>query len=146
LSKPTLSGDRVEYRILSLYSSAAGKREAKFTFQVGQGTQDLGFRGEADVLFKCAPASQVALKIRTADGKPGQTRLQVVDLALREWPPLPLRQLEDRQQKPMLVRDGQTLRMGAGEYRFRWEDLAGRTQVKAVTIAPVSGSEVLLSL
>ena len=37
---------RLEYRIMQLYSRDAGKREAKLTFNVGQGTQDLGFRNE----------------------------------------------------------------------------------------------------
>src|SRR6476661_36420 len=40
-----LSGLGAEYRVLSLYSRDAGKREAKLRFDVGQGTQDLGFRG-----------------------------------------------------------------------------------------------------
>src|SRR5207244_10580152 len=52
----TLSGLNLEYRIVQLYSRDAGKREAKFSFNVGQGTQDLGFRNEADVLFQSDPA------------------------------------------------------------------------------------------
>src|SRR3990172_7689739 len=39
-----LSGLRVEYRIMQLYSRDAGKREALIGFNVGQGTQDIGFR------------------------------------------------------------------------------------------------------
>lgn len=73
-----LSGLQVEYRLLKIYCDArragtvvaatdpaatkdgevaAGpfKREAKITFNVGQGTQDIGFRNEADVLFTCMP-------------------------------------------------------------------------------------------
>ncbi len=49
-----LSGLRVEYRIVSLYSRDAGRREAKLLFDVGQGTQDLGFRNELSVLFQIA--------------------------------------------------------------------------------------------
>ena len=49
--KPALSGLTLEYRIVQLYSRDAGKREAKFSFNVGQGTQDLGYRNETDVLF-----------------------------------------------------------------------------------------------
>jgi hypothetical protein len=40
----TLSGLQVEYAIALVYSSEAGRREATITFDVGQGTQDLGFR------------------------------------------------------------------------------------------------------
>lgn len=46
-----LSGRRLEYRLLRLRPRQAGKREATFQFDVGQGTQDLGFRAEVPVLF-----------------------------------------------------------------------------------------------
>jgi hypothetical protein len=48
---PHLSGRRLEYRLLSLTPREAGKREATFQFDVGQGTQDLGFRAETPILF-----------------------------------------------------------------------------------------------
>ena len=47
----TLAGVRLEYRILQLYSRDAGKRAAVLSFDVGQGTQDLGFRAEVPILF-----------------------------------------------------------------------------------------------
>jgi hypothetical protein len=50
---PTLSGMELEYRIVRLYSRAAGLREATLAFDVGQGTQDLGFRNELPLLFDC---------------------------------------------------------------------------------------------
>jgi hypothetical protein len=46
-----LGGGRLEYRALRLRPREAGKREATFQFDVGQGTQDLGFRAEVPVLF-----------------------------------------------------------------------------------------------
>lgn len=46
-----LSGRRLEYRLLRLTAREVGKREATFRFDVGQGTQDLGFRAEVPVLF-----------------------------------------------------------------------------------------------
>jgi hypothetical protein len=46
-----LSGRKLEYRILKLTARQSGKREATLTFDVGQGTQDLGFRAEVPVLF-----------------------------------------------------------------------------------------------
>src|SRR5262245_54846242 len=51
----TLSGRPVEYAILVLTSREAGRREATIGFDVGQGTQDLGFRGEVPVLFAIRP-------------------------------------------------------------------------------------------
>lgn len=47
----TLAGDKVEYVVLQLTAREAGKREATLRFDVGQGTQDLGFRAEVPVLF-----------------------------------------------------------------------------------------------
>jgi hypothetical protein len=51
-----LSGDKVEYVVLRLTAREAGKREATLKFDVGQGTQDLGFRAEVPVLFTVKPA------------------------------------------------------------------------------------------
>ncbi len=48
---PNLSGLAVDYRLLQVYSRDRGKREAKFAFDVGQGTQDHGFRNEVPILF-----------------------------------------------------------------------------------------------
>jgi hypothetical protein len=65
-----LSGLALEYRIVQLYSRERGKREAKLSFDVGQGTQDLGFRNELPILFECEPAVPVTLEVLDVDGKP----------------------------------------------------------------------------
>src|SRR5207249_6051520 len=41
---PRLSGLPLEYRILQIYSRDQGQRSAAIGFNVGQGTQDIGFR------------------------------------------------------------------------------------------------------
>jgi hypothetical protein len=46
-----LSGQKVEYLLLRFQAHESGKREATLIFDVGQGTQDLGFRAEVPVLF-----------------------------------------------------------------------------------------------
>jgi hypothetical protein len=46
-----LSGQKLEYALLRLRPHEAGKREATLRFDVGQGTQDLGFRAETPILF-----------------------------------------------------------------------------------------------
>lgn len=48
-----LSGRATEERTLLLRPRETGLREARFTFDVGQGTQDLGFRGDVSLLFRC---------------------------------------------------------------------------------------------
>jgi hypothetical protein len=55
---PCLSGLELEYRIMRIHSREAGRREASLAFDVGQGTQDLGFRNEVPILFDCWPASR----------------------------------------------------------------------------------------
>ena len=48
-----LSGVKLEYRIVLIYSRDAGKRAAVFSFDVGQGSQDIGFRNDVIVTFDC---------------------------------------------------------------------------------------------
>lgn len=48
-----LLGQRLEYKVVRLRSREAGKREATLRFDVGQGSQDLGFRAEVPILFRC---------------------------------------------------------------------------------------------
>jgi hypothetical protein len=50
-----LNGNSVEYVLLRLTAREAGKREATLRFDVGQGTQDLGFRAEVPILFTVEP-------------------------------------------------------------------------------------------
>lgn len=47
----TLEGGKVQYFVIRLKAHEAGKREATLKFDVGQGTQDLGFRAEVPILF-----------------------------------------------------------------------------------------------
>ncbi|MCH7727727.1 MAG: CehA/McbA family metallohydrolase, partial [Planctomycetes bacterium] len=84
--KKDLSGLAVEYRVIQLYSRDAGKREARFAFDVGQGTQDLGFRNAVAVLFDCAPAVKVTLEIIDHDGKPTTGQFVIRDQQGRVYP------------------------------------------------------------
>jgi hypothetical protein len=47
----SLTGQPLQYVVLHLTAREAGKREATLCFDVGQGTQDLGFRAEVPILF-----------------------------------------------------------------------------------------------
>ncbi len=81
-----LSGLSVEYCIVELYSRDAGKREAKLTFDVGQGTQDLGFRSEINMLFDALPAVPITFDIIDDDGKPTVASLVIRDDLGRVYP------------------------------------------------------------
>lgn len=83
---PELSGLPLEYRIIELYSRDVGKREAKLMFDVGQGTQDLGFRNEINLLFNCEPAVEVAVDIIDDDGSPTTGQFVIRDSQNRIYP------------------------------------------------------------
>ena len=82
----TLSGLELEYRIVQLYSRDRGRREATLAFDVGQGTQDLGFRNEIAVLFDCRPAVKVVLDVIDDDGTPTTGQFVIRDSSKRVYP------------------------------------------------------------
>lgn len=115
---PTLSGLAVEYRIVSIFSRDAGKREAKISCNVGQGTQDLGFRNDADILFDIRPAIDVTLNVKDEHGKPTTAAFVIRDSAGRVYPPQAKRLAPDFAFHPQVYRsDGQTVKLPAGEYQ-----------------------------
>lgn len=77
--KKLLSGLPVEYFILQIYTRAAGKREIKLGFNVGQGTQDIGFRNTIDILFDVLPAVKVIFHIKDTDGQPTMASFTISD-------------------------------------------------------------------
>ncbi|MBN9693414.1 MAG: CehA/McbA family metallohydrolase [Verrucomicrobia bacterium] len=116
-----LSGLSLEYRLIQLYSRDAGQREAKLSFNVGQGTQDLGFRSEADVLFRCAPAYEVSLKILDEHGQPTTASLLVTDSQGHVFPAQSKRLAPDFFFHPQVYRaDGESLRLRAGNYTVQF--------------------------
>ena len=126
---PELSGLRVEYALALIYSSEAGKREATIAFDVGQGTQDLGFRAEVPVLFGVRPAVEVMLSVRDFDGVPTTGRFLFLDAAGRVHPPQPKRLAPDFFfQKQIYRADGGTVLLPQGEFtmyygrgpEYRW--------------------------
>lgn len=82
-----LSGLEVEYAIALIYAHEAGRREATLTCDVGQGTQDLGFRAEVPVLFEVRPAVAVKLEVLDHDGTSTTGRFMFVDKHGHVFPP-----------------------------------------------------------
>jgi hypothetical protein len=112
-----LSGLVLEYRIISLYSRDAGQREGKLVFDVGQGTQDLGFRSEVNLLFHCAPANQVKLRVLDESGQPTTAMFIVRDAQQRVYPSQAKRLAPDLAFQPQIYRaDGETIRLPEGRY------------------------------
>jgi hypothetical protein len=119
--KPALSGLELEYRIIQLYSRDAGKREAKVSFNVGQGTQDIGFRNDTDVLFNCLPSADVTLRVLDEYGKPTTASFVIRDAQGRTHPPRFKRLAPDFDFHPQVYRsDGERIKLPAGDYTVEY--------------------------
>lgn len=114
---PRLSGLRVEYRILEVYSRDVGQRSAKIAFNVGQGTQDIGFRNDMLVLFNIEPARQITLRVKDENGDPTIASFLIKDRQQRIYPN-PSKRLEpDFPFQPQVYRaDGEKVRLPDGYY------------------------------
>jgi len=76
---PALSGLKLEYAVLQIYSKDAGQREMEISFNVGQGSQDIGFRSSIPVLFNISKAVKVILRIKDEGGSPAMASLIISD-------------------------------------------------------------------
>jgi hypothetical protein len=117
--RDSLGGLALEYRIIQIFSRDAGKREAKVSFNAGQGTQDLGFRSEADVLFDCVPAKDVTLRVKDENNEPTTAAFVIRDTAGRVYP-LPAKRLEPDFffHNQVYRSDGETVRLPTGRYNI----------------------------
>jgi hypothetical protein len=76
---PNLSGLKLEYAIVQIFSKDAGQREVEIGFNVGQGTQDIGFRNAVNILFRIEPSVKVRLNIKDEDGSPAMASFLITD-------------------------------------------------------------------
>lgn len=117
----SLSGLDLEYRIVQLYSRDAGKREGRFSFNVGQGTQDIGYRNDADVLFKIDPPREVKLRVRDESDQPTTASFVIRDAQERVYPSLAKRLAPDFAFHHQIYReDGESLRLPDGDYSIEF--------------------------
>lgn len=120
--RPALSGLAVEYRIVQLYSRDAGKREAKIGFNVGQGTQDIGFRNEVDLLFTALPAPEITLGVKDENNKPATAGFVIRDAQGRVYPSQAKRLAPDFAFHPQVYRaDGEKIRLPEGDYTIEFD-------------------------
>ena len=117
----TLSGLELEYRLIQLYSRDAGKREARMGFNVGQGTQDIGFRNEIDILFTCRPAVEITLNVKDEEGQPTTGMFEIRDALGRVYPSQAKRLAPDFSFHPQIYRnDGEKLLLPSGTYEIQF--------------------------
>lgn len=141
--KPQLSGLELEYRIIQLYSRDAGRREARIGFNVGQGSQDIGFRNEADVLFNCRPAADVTLRVLDERERPATASFIIRDAQGHVYPLQTKRLAPDFDFHPQIYRsDGERLKLPAGDYLVEFtrgpEYLVKRQPIKVTAAKPQS--------
>ena len=117
--RPRLSGLAVEYAILQVYSRDAGQRSATLGFNVGQGTQDIGFRNDVDIVFTALPAHAVRVRVVDETGKPATASFLIKDDADRVYPTTTKRLAPDFYFQPQIYRaDGQTISLPAGSFNL----------------------------
>ena len=115
-----LSGLEVEYRAVTIFSRDAGRREASLAFNIGQGTQDIGFRNAVPILFRCRPAVKVTLGVKDVDGQPTTAAFVVRDDRGRVYPNPSRRLAPDFFFHHQVYRhDGESLTLPPGRYTIQ---------------------------
>jgi hypothetical protein len=113
-----LSGLALEYAVIQLYTRAKGKREAELSFNVGQGTQDIGFRNAVHILFDIKPAVKMIFEVKDDDNTPAMASFIITD---------------------NVERFGRTKENSGLPWRYPWKDWEPVKMTKPLdTVAPVN--------
>jgi hypothetical protein len=116
-----LLGLGIEYQILEVYSRDQGQRAAKVSFNVGQGSQDIGFRNDMLIVFNALPAHPITLHIQDENGRPAIASLVVRDRRNRLYPNPAKRLAPDFFFQPQVYRsDGEMLNLPDGYYTITY--------------------------
>jgi hypothetical protein len=144
----SLSSLPVEYVLALIYSSEAGKREATLAFDVGQGTQDLGFRAEVPILFDIRPAIPVKLLVKDFDGRTTTGRFTFRDKAGHVFPSRAKRLAPDFFfQDQVYRRDGDTVLLPPGRFTMTYgRGPEYRQLTREITVPEKGGANVEVKL
>jgi len=119
--RPRLSGLALEYAILEIHSRDAVQRSAKIGFNVGQGSQDIGFRNDVSILFTALPARKITLRVKDENGRPSMASFQIRDRLERLYPNPAKRLAPDFFFQPQIYRaDGETVQLPNGYYTVQY--------------------------
>ena len=145
---PRLSGLPLEYRILTIYSRDRGQRSAAIGFDVGQGTQDIGFRNEMTVLFNALPAQTLRLGVRDENGAPTVAAFTIRDSLGRLYPNPAKRLAPDLFFQPQVYREnGATVLVPAGSYTVTASmGPEYQPQTKKIEVTATGSNEVSFAL
>jgi hypothetical protein len=124
-----LSGLKLEYAVVQIYSKEAGQREAEIGYHVGQGSQDIGFRNTTHILFEVKPAVKVKFQVKDQDGTPTIASFLITDSQehaagkFKGIYPLPSRRVAAYDEYPdfffqpqIYRKDGEHVELPAGKY------------------------------
>lgn len=112
-----LSGFGLEYRVLLVYSRDAGERSATMSFNVGQGTQDIGFLNQVTILFHIAPSRAIQLHVYDSNGQRTMASFIFRDRLGRIYPNPAKRLAPDFYFQPQVYRaDGEDIHLPPGSY------------------------------
>ena len=143
--KPQLSGLNLEYKIIQLYSRDAGKREAKVSFNVGQGSQDIGFRNDVDILFTCKPSTEITFNVRDEKGQPTTASFIIRDKQGHIYPSQAKRLAPDFHFHQQIYRShGEKVKLPAGEYHIEFTR-GPEYLVKTQTVNVIAGKPQALN-
>jgi len=116
---PRLSGAKLEYRILLAKVDTAGPVSTVLTFDVGQGSQDIGFRSDLLVNFQAEEAIEVFLRPIDEKGEPTTAAFEIRDAAGKSWPTQLERVEPDFRFHPQVYRVfGESVNLVPGDYTF----------------------------
>jgi len=112
-----LSGLALEYRLLLVFSRDAGQRSARVSFNMGQGTQEVGSLNGITVLFKAAPAHVITLNVLDELGNPTMASFIFRDSLDRIYPNPAKRLAPDFFFQPQVYRaNGESISLPPGSY------------------------------
>ena len=115
--RPRLSGLGIEYAILQVSSRDAGQRSAIVGFNVGQGSQDVGFRNDVEILFTAVPSYPLRLRVQDEHGRPTTAGFLIRDRLDRIYPNVSKRLAPDFFFQPQVYRaDGGTIGLPRGDF------------------------------
>jgi hypothetical protein len=116
-----LSGLAIEYAILAIYSRDPGERSAKISFNVGQGSQDIGFRNDVSIVFTALPTRSITLRVKDEKGNPAMASFVIRDRLNRLYPNPAKRLAPDFFFQPQVYRaDGEAVQLPEGYYTFQF--------------------------
>jgi hypothetical protein len=138
-----LSGQRVEYRVVQLYSRDAGKRAARIGFALGDAAGDEKPASDpatarVTTLFDCRPSHSVTLRVKDEHGRPTIGGFHIRDAQDRVYPSLAKRLAPDAVFQQQIYRgDGDILRLPPGSYTVEFtRGPEARPQTRTLVVGP----------